>query len=399
MKHNERKHYPFGGSVAARLIACPGSYFLTKDMPEEEEREEAIEGTKAHECCEWAIAATLWFKIHGDGLNDEKPECWEEFKDVALAYTDAIWKNGLYESITGKSYIIEAEVEIDKNLGMAGSLDFAAIYSDERGRSAGYIADLKYGYNYVEEKKNDQLAFYACGLRETVRRGGKDLDYVRAAIYQPRCGGVPYRETVFSGKALDTWLKRARAAASRIFVDKKPKFKAGDWCKYCRGKAVCKSYQKHAQEAAALELVNIDTVTLPTVEQIPEDQIVKMLLNWDKVEALGKALKAYAMQKCINGGIKGLKLVDGRGKRSWISDEDSVVDTLMEAGLKADDFLESKLFGITKIEPMLKKKATNADEIMKTITKMSSPQVLVEESDPRPAIASNRELLTSINEE
>lgn len=405
LDHASRSHAPFGGSVAARRINCTGSYFLEAQCPEEPSSPEADEGTKAHECVEYELARFLYFKVHGEYPDDLiEPKHFAEFKDVAIGYREAIWDKVLHQSITGKSYTIESVLVINRALGMYGPADFACVYSDERGRSVGCVVDFKFGYNYVSPEKNDQLAHYACGLREEVRRGGKDLETVKVAIYQPRAGGEIYRETTFTSKFLDSWQKRALKAATQIFIEKKAKFKVGDWCKFCRGKAICKAYAKEASTAAALELVDYKTVELPAVETLGDDQIYKIVIHGDKIEKYIKACRALALQRCSNGNpVAGLKVVEGSGKRSWIEDEVSIV-TKLSYYLHVEDFTEQSLLGITKVTSKLKKALKDVgssgtpEEVLESCTIKSTPKVLVEDSDPRPAVVSSKEMLESIGD-
>lgn len=399
--HKERPHAPFGGSVAARRINCTGSYFLESQLPPQPSSAAADEGTEAHEAAEWALADFLYRKTEGEGIDIPKPKHFDNYKQFAEDYVEAIWTKGLYSSITGKSYAIETVVTISEPLGMFGPCDFACVYSDERGRSVGIVVDYKHGYNFVDVEKNDQLAHYASGLREDVRRLGKDLEYVRAAIYQPRAGGEAYRETTFTAKFLDNWKKRALKAAEQIFVSKKAKFKCGDWCKFCRAKPVCKAYAKQRTVETQLDLVNHETIELPKVEMLSPEHIVKLVLHGDKLVDLVETAKKIAFDACSQSGeYYGLKLVEGRGKRSWDKglDEEMIGEALKSNGIKKP--MKESLRGITEIEKELKKVTSpqEVDRVMTTYTVKSSPKILVATNDPRPAVKCTKDLLGVIGD-
>lgn len=394
--HSERAHAPFGGSVASRRINCTASYQMEEQLPPQPAGVDADEGTEAHECCEHALAQFLYFKVHGEIPEFEIPKSWDKHYSVAAEYTDAVWKNALNESITGKSYVIEKRLVIDEGLGMACITDFAAIHSDSRGRNVGIIGDFKNGFNEVTVEKNDQLLFGACALREEVRRGGHDLEEFKVFIYQPNAGEMPYREWKFSSKTLDTWKKKAMKAAETIFVTKKPKLKAGDWCKWCRAKAICPAYSKVVTVNTQLALVDCTKISLPAVETLPLEHVAKIVLHTKPLEEFIKACNDLARELCENGdGLPGVKLVEGAGKRS-ISNEDEFVVLLNKK--KINPYAQ-KLISITEATKELKKQKLG-DEAIKTllepVTTKSSPKILVEESDPRPAVISSKGMLEAI---
>jgi hypothetical protein len=401
LNHKERAHAPFGGSVAARRINCTGSYFLESQLPPQPASAAADEGTEAHECVEWALADFLYRKIEGEGIDLVKPVHFNKYAQFAEDYVDTVWTKALHSSITGKSYAIETIVTINESLGMYGPCDFACVYSDERGRSCAIVIDYKHGYNFVPVEKNDQLAHYACGLREDVRRAGKDLEYIRAAIYQPRAGGETYREVTFTAKFLDSWKKRAIKAAEQIFVSKKAKFKCGEWCKFCRAKPVCKAYAKQRTIETQLNLVDHATIELPKVDMLSPEHIVKLVLHGDKLIDLVETAKKIAFDGCAaNGEFHGLKLVEGRGKRGWDKgqDEDEIATQMKQHGIKTP--YKESLRGITEIEKELKKlkPEAQAKELMDCWTTKSVPKILVDSTDPRPAVACAKDMLEAIGD-
>ena len=59
--HSTRAHSEFPASSAKRLIACPGSFRLSKQQPPGVRRSSiySAEGTAAHEICEEMLAGTF----------------------------------------------------------------------------------------------------------------------------------------------------------------------------------------------------------------------------------------------------------------------------------------------------------------------------------------------------
>jgi len=413
---NERLHSLLGGSTANRVLNCPGSVILSMDLPPQIASEAAKEGTKAHEVLETILQDFLDHKIEGtdSGRNLDKllddPDVDSEMVDHAVACRDRIWVTALQESITGKAWGIEETFDFEKSLESFGSIDWWNIYIDDRAKRVGYILDYKYGTFPVEAEDNDQLKFYACALLNEIRLGGKDLDYIRCAIYQPRnrMAGEnyePYKEVKYTVKQLDTWRKKFLNAAHSIFVTKKAKYKTGKWCYFCPAQSKCELYAKELSKNTALKLLDIETEVLPPPEQIPDEVIAKVLQHEDELLEWVKACKKYAMNKSLNGGFPGFKVVNGPSRRQWRKDEDLEL-LLRTHSLSIDEnpeiLFNKKIKGIGEIEKLLKKhegpdSVTWLNEVL--VTKTTPPLLLVEQTDPRTAITGAADLLTVIDEE
>lgn len=397
--HAVRDHATLGGSTAHRWVPCPGSVFLYKNLPPEKPSEAAKLGTQAHEIVERAASDNLLYRSTGN-LTVRPPAAVDpEMLEAATEYSKIIYETILQNSITGKAYGFEERFAIDDSLDMYGYVDFWAVYIDNRGKRAGNITDFKFGYVYVDEKNNAQLAFYALALREEMRRNGKDLDYVRAGIFQPRApGDNKYRETVFTSKNLDAWNKKFRAAAYQIFVLEKPKFKVGDHCQWCRAQAICPKYSKELAKKSALLLVEPDMTTLPDVATTSRDVIGRIALNSDSLIKYIKRCVAFTVEQYIAGSpIPGTKCVATAGKRTWIEDEEKITTSLVDVGLVRGDLFNQKLKGIGEVEKLLSKLhgKEDAQKVTSTLTTKTKPGVLVvPESDKREAITGSLDLLT-----
>lgn len=398
--HGERSHSELGGSSANRWANCIGSVFLARDLPTPETSEAATEGTRAHEIAEELLRGFLEYKINGaDYPNDyDSRKFTGEMYVAGKEYVNTIWL-ALEESITGKGHEIEAKVTIDENLQMFGFIDFYAVYRDEKAKRVGYIADFKYGYHVVNIEKNYQLAYYAVALRTEMRKKGKDLDYVRAAIFQPRAQGEAYKETTFTAKELDTYEKKFRTAAHDIYVKKKPKFKTGEWCRFCNAQAVCKKYSDEIREHLSLQVIDTEEVVLPVPEQLNEESIVKIVLNEDAILSFLKACKTHVMNKCTAGaGVKGLKVVEGPKRRKWLEDEEHVATKLVELGV-AEPY-EKSLKNLGVVEKLLSLEMTKekAKEAVSSLCTYTTPSLsIVPESDKRPAVQNARALLSQVD--
>lgn len=402
MGHADREHAPLGGSSAERWVNCPGSVFYLRDLPPDEGNAATDQGTRAHELAEKVLRSFLQHKIEGTPVEEPSTDD-PEMDEHVMDYVRAVWKEALEESITGKAYELEDRLTIDQHLQMWGSSDFWAVYIDDRAKRVGIIGDFKYGYHFVSEEDNGQLAFYAVALRSEIRRAGKDLDYVRAFIFQPRAGddgaqGKPsYREYKFTAAKLDSWEKKFLKAAEQIFVKQVPKFKAGDWCQWCRAKAQCKTHAREIETKTALQVIDPEMNTLPLPEKLTDEQLLRIVIHGDTLTDFVAACKTFALARAKAGKpIPGTKIVQASaGRRKWREEIQEVGDALQQHGI--ENPFDFSLKGISEMEKALTKLhgKENAKNLMNTLCVQGKPGVkLVPEDDERPAVASLVDLLT-----
>lgn len=202
-RHEDRAHSELGGSTASRWSQCTGCIFLNRTLPKQPSSAAAKEGTKAHELAEVALRDFLNHKRNGTDPEIQfsllAMNADPKMVEAAEGWRDTMWEKVLEKALTGKAYGLEEHFYFDKSLDMGGTVDFWCVYINDRGQRVGVIVDFKYGYSYVEVKKNGQLAFYGAALRRFVREHGKDLDLVRTAVYQPRTPHhEAFREAVLS---------------------------------------------------------------------------------------------------------------------------------------------------------------------------------------------------------
>lgn len=385
--HGTRAHSKLGGSTAHRWTNCPGSVFYLDALPEKPPGEAAVEGTLAHEIAEIKLDAFLQRKISGEDTEIfYKEDVSDEMKEGADFYCTSVWNELLEGAVTGKAYGLEERFTIDEHLHMGGIVDFWAVYIDDRAKRCGIVGDYKFGFTPVIAKDNAQLAFYAVALRKEMQRAGKDLDIVYGAIIQPRTS-TPFQKVKFTAAQLDTWEKKFFKAAELIFVEKKPKFKVGDWCKFCDAKPICKEYTTKLKGTTALKLIDPEEVKLPVPETMSKESLIKVLQHYDTLKDFIDACYSYVLTQMKTGKkFPGLKLVEGKSRRKWATDDQAIIKGLTKHGIKPT---EEKLKNLTTIEKELatiydKETATEilAVHVEKTVPSIS----VVNESDPRPAV-------------
>ena len=156
-------------------------------------------------------------------------------------------------------------------------------------------------------------------------------------------------------------------------------FRAGDHCRFCKAKAVCRKRAEYN-----LELAKYDFEMPATLE---EEEIAAVLVRADELAAWAADVKEFALQQALSGvRYAGSKVVAGRSNRKY-TDEDAVADTVKKAGY---DPYEPKLLGITAMEKLLGKK--RFAEILKgLVEKPQGKPALVPESDKRPELNTAQE--------
>jgi len=400
--HSNREHSEFGGSAADRAIACPGSVALGRQVPKVLAGPDAERGTACHEVLAELLSAFLLFKEDGTAFDepailsklaadprvgaDKLTEC----EDAVTSAVEEIWVKVLGQSITGKAYFIEELFPYNEGLDMYGTLDFGAVYIDDRGRRVLAVVDFKTGRIPVSPKKNGQLAFYAASVRKYLKANGKDIDLILAVIIQPNdfSSAATYKEATITAKQLDAWDKRIMDAAHQIYVKKKPKFKTGDHCMWCSAKHLCKKFQADLSKKASLQLVDV-AADLPAVEVLTEAQRLGLAMNRGKIEAFLKAVYVSVLNDAVRGTkFDGVKVVLGNSRRKWKDEHEIISLGLMGLGLGLNEIYSSKLRGITEIEKKLGKGSCDP-----FTEKPPGRPMLVAADDVRPAVTGGQELL------
>ena len=148
-------------------------------------------------------------------------------------------------------------------------------------------------------------------------------------------------------------------------------FACGDWCRFCKAKAVCRKRAEYNLELAKYDFEMPDT--------LEDAEIAAILDKADELTAWAADVKEYALRQALSGTeYPGYKVVEGRSNRRYIS-EDAVADAVSQAGY---DPYAKKVLGLTEMQKLLGKK--KFDELLGgLIEKPQGKPVLVPLSDKR----------------
>ena len=348
---------------------------------EEDEGSEAAQfGTEAHALAEAYINESLKLTAYGANVAPTA----EELKKTLTLYNDEMeylastYANYVVETVafeekrTGEKPIvlIEQYLEMDYAPDTHGTVDCCIIAGDTLT-----VIDNKTGFIKVTAEEdgqlNSQLAIY--GLY--AYKAFKDvyaIKQIRLVIFQERIHN--FSEITVSAEQLETWERDVLIPAAKNAMSDDPKSASGWWCKYCPGRATCRTRSDEAFEVVG---------EMKPPNRMTDDEIEAVLPKLDSVIAYAEAVKEYALKKAIEQGRRwmGFKLVESQTKRK-ITDEIAVGKILTDAGY---DPYTKKLLSISDIQKMVGK--SQFDTLVgEYVTRPKGQPTLVPEGDARTEI-------------
>lgn len=360
-------------SASARWLHCPGSIRISEQCPDgNTDSAYAQEGTLAHEIAELKLRIATDKSVKAADLKKlSKDPMWTgEMDEATDFYRDLVLEHLAAES-EGAELMIEQRVDFSEWVpGGFGTSDAVII-----GEDTIEIIDLKYGKGIrVDATENSQMRLYALGAFQ-IFGDLYDFEQVRMTICQPRLDHVSTEEMTV--KDLLAWADEVVVPAAEESEREDAHTEAGDWCRWCPGRAVCRT-----RAEANLELARHD---FKRPDLLSDDEIGEVLAKADALTAWAADIEAYALQQAIDGKhYDGWKLVEGRSVRKY-ADELKVSEALQKIGYKEAVLYERKLLGITAMEKLVGKKKLT-ETLGDLIIKPAGKPVLVPQSDKREEI-------------
>ena len=371
------KHARCSASSAFRWINCPGSVALSEQCPDPGSSSYADEGTLAHNLGELKIrrlVSEISENQYKQKLADvQSGEYYDgEMQEAIDFYVDTVLEE--YAAAGGGAILmVEQRLDLSRWIPEGFGTGDAVIIS-----ITGHyiqIIDFKYGKGIkVEALENPQLRLYGLGAADLFE-GLYDFDTVKTTIVQPRLNHVSSEES--SLKDLLLWADEDVAPRAIMTMEGTDYLAAGDWCRFCPAKAVCRE-----RASANLELARYE-FRRPLL--LTDEEIGEVLQKANELQKWVADVSAYALDQALAGRhFAGWKLVEGRSVRKY-ADDLRVADALKAAGFDEAMLYERKLYGITAMEKTVGKKRLT--EILgDLIIKPQGKPVLVPESDKRDPI-------------
>lgn len=359
------KHALLSASASHRWLNCPPSVRLSEGIPDRGS-EYAQEGTDAHSLCEYRLKKLLGMEAvdpteHLNWYNGEMEECAENYTSYVLELLEKA-----KETCADPVVLVEQRVDFSRFVENGFGTADCIIISD----GAMNIVDYKHGKGVeVFAEGNPQMMLYALGALE-IFDGIYDIDEVQMTIFQPRIGNISV--SVMSKDALLEWANGELTEKAALAYEGGGEFACGDWCRFCKAKAVCR---KRAEEN--LKMAQYDFAPADTLD---ETEIAAILDRADELTAWVTSVKDYALSQALQGiRYPGYKVVEGRSASKY-TNEDAVAQVVSGAGY---DPYTHKVLGLTEMQKLLGKQKFN-ELLAAFIVKPQGKPVLVPDTDKRP---------------
>lgn len=359
-----------GGSNAARMLNCPASFKLSKDIPPSPPNEYTREGTALHACMEkYLLEGTLPEEFKGATIESVIiDDTRVGFLEDALAATEL-----LFHQHSTKFYEAEAVVHYNSIPGAFGTADIVGW--SHKGLLVG---DYKFGQGVlVSPVENSQLKFYAGAVLEDPAFNDfhmKDDTPVTLAIIQPAQGARPitWETTVADIKSHTLALQIATEKAQS---DKHTEPNRGDWCKWCPAMATCPA---HLKAATAVHRLND--------ENMLNDLSVAMELADELEPWIRKVRKTVHSQLEAGAKVPGYKLVRAQARRQWLDAEGALTKVRNSKRLLLEDCVDSSLKSVAQLEKVCKAKGVDFDIFDDYYDLVSKGTSVVPSDDPREGV-------------
>lgn len=399
-------HALLSASSSKQWLNCPPSARLQENFPNESSVY-AEEGTFAHSICEYKIRKYLHERV-------KRPQSEEFYSEELEQSTDTYYEFvvGIIEDMKrcGCEPLVLVEERVDySHIAPAGfgTADMLIIGHDAEGAGILHICDYKNGKGvFVDADHNSQMMLYALG---GLHAYGYiyPIETVRMSIIQPRFDNISTFEC--SRQELLAWGESIRETAKMAYEGRGEQ-KAGDWCRFCRAKPVCRACKEEALALCREEFLDLDAgafseearaspdeddmnapylpdTSVPVFKQpglVSLHELEEILPTLNRISAWIESVFAYISSEAINHGVpvKGYKVVEGRSRRVF-TDTKAVVDTAVANGYT--DLYKQQLISLTEFEKMMGKKQfvrLLGDYVVKPPGKLA----LVPENDPRPPV-------------
>lgn len=277
-------HAVYAPSSAHRWSVCTASAHAISHLPEQNEGEEAAEGTAAHDEIERCLGS--------------EPDWSPVNPDHPAAYGVSLLLDYVRQLPAGRLWV---EQRVTLTPAIWGRCDVAHWHEESATLT---IVDYKNGFVDVQAEENEQLQIYAAASIYTHKLPAR---HVRLVVVQPNSFmPVPrVKQWVTTAEALFAFAERV----ARI-PDGEKKFVAGEQCKYCPMFGRC--------PASADVLVKIGTMLANAPDAVPLDQVALFTACKKPIEDWFKGLDKAATKKALAGNVPpGMKVVLTTKHRDW----------------------------------------------------------------------------------
>ncbi len=366
------EHAVLSASSANRWLHCPPSVRLSEGYMDKASVF-AMEGTSAHELCEYKLRSALGMEAENptenlDFYNTEMEECAEGYATYILELVEKA-----KETCSDPVIMVEQRVDFSRYVPEGfGTADCIIIADDILN-----IVDYKHGKGVeVSAEDNPQMKLYALGALELFDCL-YDISKVQMTIFQPRLSNVSV--FVMNKADLLNWANDELTAKAELAFEGKGELCCGEWCKFCKAKSNCKERARVNMEMAQYKFRKSSLLT--------DKEVVEILSRIDELTSWASDVKNFALEQAVRGKQwPGWKVVEGRSNRKY-TDEGAVAQVVKNAGYNQYD---EKIMGITNMTKMLGKEKFN-ELLGDFVERPQGKPTLVPEDDNRPRMNTAKE--------
>jgi hypothetical protein len=411
-------HAKLSPSKRSRWALCPGSIREEAKYPDEGSGPAAIDGTHSHTLLEYCVNERV--KAHslvGELFTDHDGSFHVDADRAARVQTalDYIDNRAVEMGLFGVKIISEQKVDPEHLLGrddLLGTVDVQII-----GGTTIELIDYKDGMGIVSAKGNLQLEQYAYGVLAGYKlpvNGAYPFSTVRMTIIQPKLAmrgmNAISSHDVSVADLLENMGTIVKQAAATDQPDA-PLVPGDSQCKFCRAKGSCAALASNVMKEVGIMFQPVVSNTLDIAQQsadrepstMDDAQIAQIMEAAPLMRQLLEGVEKEALRRLKAGqSIAGLKLVNGRGSRTWSLTEEEIATRLIKMGVPKGNVYETKLVSPAKAEKLTwektkageKVKMQLSDRQLKTmnteyVTKLAGALTVAHESDERPAVIMN----------
>lgn len=369
-------HAKLSASGSARWLNCPGSVNAESEF-KDITSSFAQEGTAAHELADLCLTNGYQPDRYKDEIIEGVTVDNEMIENIAgyISYVKSFSGEHFYESrVDFSPWVPEG----------FGTSDAIVIQSDKV-----HIIDLKYGRGVsVDAENNTQGMLYALGVYNDYGYLFDDVQSFVIHIYQPRTNNFSDWEITLDD--LLKWGEWVKLQADLALTKDAERVPGDKQCQWCKAKATCPSLSKFTQDIIMCEFDDLEELDNP--DKLTKKQLRLALENKKLITGWLDAVEKHISGLLLDGEqFEGFKLVEGRGSRKWL-DEENAATALLELKPE-DDIYKKSLISAAQAEKLLGKK--NYQLISDHIVKQSGKPTLAPESDKRPAIINTIEMFES----
>lgn len=356
-------HAFLSASASHRWLNCTAAPIYEAGFKDDEGSPYAQEGTIAHQVSE-LYAQYNFNQITKRQLNNRITKIQ---KNHSTLYNDEMLKtaefyaeylhNKALEYTTKPHAVTEVRVDFSEYVPDGfGTCDCVII-----GNNHLHITDYKHGKGVeVSAKDNSQMRLYALGALKMYAPVYLNIERVSMAIVQPRIT-EDVSEEELSVSELIKWGESIKPIAEKAYTGEGAEFKPGNWCKFCKGRQVCKARTENATAIEDFKNIPIegelsDTERLVASNVLTDADVADLLKRGADLVAWYNDLQAYALNAIMDGKeITGYKVVAGRSNRVF-TDTEAALTAIQDAGYDEALLYERKPKTLTELEKMVGKK-------------------------------------------